>query len=91
LKLVNHQLFSEHPSWRGGAVIVDTRNIMYRYLKGRDTRFLRERQGNGEDKVVHEFMTKAGLELMHSRTHGYITGITDFKKAPSEIIDVTPP
>ena len=90
LKLVNHQLFSEHPSWRGGAVIIDTRNIMYRYLKGRDTRFLRERQGNGEDKVVHEFMTKAGLELMHSRTHGYITGITDFKKAPSEIIDVTP-
>lgn len=90
LKLVNHQLFSEHPSWRGACVIVDTRNIMYRYLKGRDTRFLRERQGNGEDKVVHEFMTKAGLELMHSRTHGYITGISDFKKAPSEIIDVTP-
>lgn len=78
LKLVNHQLFSEHPSWRGSAVIVDTRNIMYRYLKGRDTRFLRERQGNGEDKVVHEFMTKAGMELMHSRTHGYITGVTDF-------------
>lgn len=91
LKFVNHQLFSEHPSWRGACVIVDTRNIMYRYLKGRDTRFLRERQGNGEDKVVHEFMTKAGLELMHSRTHGYITGITGFKKAPSEIIDVTPP
>jgi hypothetical protein len=91
LKLVNHQLFSEHPSWRGSAVIIDTRNIMYRYLKGRDTRFLRERQGNGEDKVVHEFMTKAGLELMHSRTHGYITGITNFKRAPQEIFDVGAP
>jgi hypothetical protein len=90
LKLVNHQLMSEHPTWRKGAIIIDTRNIMYRYLRGRDTRFLRERQGNGEDKVIHEFMTKAGLELRHARTHGYILGVEDFKKAPNEIIDVTP-
>jgi hypothetical protein len=78
LKLVNHPLMSEHPSWRGACIIVDTRNIMYTYLKGRDTRFLRERQGNGEDRVTHEFMTKCGLDLRHSRTHGYITGVTDF-------------
>lgn len=81
LRLINHPLFSEHPSWRGACIIVDTRNIMYRYLKGRDTRFLRERQGNGEDKVVHEFMTKAGLELRHARTHGYITDVTDFSSS----------
>jgi len=79
LRMVNHPLFSEHPSWRGAAMIFDTRNIMYRYLKGRDTRFLRERQGNGEDKVVHEFMTKTGFELRHARTHGYVTGVTDFE------------
>ena len=78
LRMINHPLFSEHPDWRKAAVIIDTRNIMYRYLKGRDTRFLRERQGNGEDKVVHEFMTKAGLELRFARTHGYCTGINDF-------------
>jgi hypothetical protein len=78
LRMLNHPLFSEHPSWRGAAMIFDTRNIMYRYLKGRDTRFLRERQGNGEDKVVHEFMTKGGFELRHARTHGYVTGVTDF-------------
>lgn len=81
LRMVNHPLFSEHPSWRGAAMIFDTRNIMYRYLKGRDTRFLRERQGNGEDKVVHEFMTKTGFELRHARTHGYVTGVTDFATA----------
>jgi hypothetical protein len=78
LRMINHPLFSEHPSWRSAAVILDTRNIMYRYLKDRDTRFLRERQGNGEDKVVHEFMTKSGLELRHARTHGYITAVSDF-------------
>lgn len=81
LKLVNHPLMSEHPSWRGACIIVDTRNIMYTYLTGRDTRFLRERQGNGEDRVTHEFMTKCGLDLRHARTHGYITGVTDFAAA----------
>lgn len=78
LRMVNHPLFSEHPDWRKAGVIIDTRNVMYRYLKGRDTRFLRERQGNGEDMVVHEFMTKAGLELRFARTHGYLTGVSDF-------------
>jgi hypothetical protein len=78
LRFVNHQLMSEHPTWKGACFIVDTRNIMYTYLRGRDTRFLRERQGNGEDRVTHEFMTKCGLDLRHSRTHGYITGVTDF-------------
>lgn len=78
LKLVNHQLFSEHSTWTKSMFVIDTRNIMYRYLRGRDTRFLRNRQGNGEDRVVHEFMTKAGLELRHARTHGYATGIDTF-------------
>lgn len=78
LRMLNHPLFSEHPTWRNAAMIYDTRNINYRYLKGRDTRFLRERQGNGEDKVTHEFMTKSGFELRHARTHGYCTGISDF-------------
>jgi hypothetical protein len=78
LKLVNHPLMSEHPTWTKNMFILDTRNVMYRFLKGRDTRFLRERQGNGEDKVVHEFMTKAGLELRHERTHGIATAIDTF-------------
>jgi hypothetical protein len=78
LKLVNHPLMSEHSTWTKNCFIIDTRNVMYRFLKGRDTRFLRERQGNGEDKVVHEFMTKMSLELRHERTHGIATGIDSF-------------
>ena len=78
LKLVNHPLFSEHTEWTKAACIIDTRNVMYRFLRGRDTRFLRNRQGNGEDRVVHEYMTKAGLELRHPRTHGYALGIETF-------------
>jgi hypothetical protein len=78
LKLVNHPLFSEHATWTKNMYIVDTRNVLYRYLKGRDTRFLRERQGNGEDRVTHEFMTKCSLEVRHERTHGIATAIDTF-------------
>jgi hypothetical protein len=78
LKLVNHPLMSEHPIWTNNMFIIDTKNVMYRYLDGRDTRFLKDRQGNGEDKVVHEFMTKCSLELRHPRTHGIATDITNF-------------
>ena len=78
LKLVNHPLMSEHPIWTSGMFIVDTRNVMYRFLQGRDTRYLKDRQSRGEDKVVHEFMSKCSLELRHPRTHGIASGITTF-------------
>lgn len=78
LKLVNHPLFSEHPVWTKNMRIVDTKNVMYRFLRGRDTRYLTDRQGKGEDKKVNEFMTKCSLELRHPRTHGVATGIDAF-------------
>lgn len=78
LKLVNHPLMSEHSEWTKAMFVVDTKNVMYRFLRGRDTRFLKERQGNGEDRVTHEFMTKAGLELRFPRTHGMAVGISEF-------------
>ena len=78
LKLVNHPLLSEHAEWTKMMFIVDTRNIKYRYAKGRDTKFLRNRQNPGQDRVIHEFMTKCSLELQHERTHGIATGISEF-------------
>jgi hypothetical protein len=78
LKLVNHPLFSEHSVWTKNAMIVDTKNVMYRYLDGCDTRYLKDRQGNGELKKVDEFVTKCSLELRHNRTHGVATGIDAF-------------
>ena len=78
LKLVNHPLLSEHPVWSKNMYIVDTKNVMYRFLNGCDTRYLTDRQGNGELKKVDEFVTKASLELRHNRTHGVATGIDAF-------------
>jgi len=78
LKLVNHPLLSEHSVWTKNCYIVDTSNVMYRFLNGLDTRYLKNRQGNGELKTVDEFVTYAGLELRHNRTHGIATGIDAF-------------
>ncbi|MHC4121907.1 MAG: SU10 major capsid protein, partial [Planctomycetota bacterium] len=50
LKLVNHPLLSEHPTWTKNMYIVDTSNVKYRFLNGCDTRYLKDRQGNGELK-----------------------------------------
>ena len=78
LKLVNHPLMSEHSVWTKNMNIIDTKNVMYRYLDGCDTRYLKDRQGNGELKKVDEFVTKASLELRFPRTHGIATGIDAF-------------
>ena len=78
LKMVNHPLLSEHSVWTKNQYIVDTKNVMYRYLQGRDTRYLKDRQSPGEDKKVDEFITKASLELRFPRTHGIATGIDAF-------------
>ena len=78
LKLVNHPLMSEHSVWTKNMRIVDTKNVMYRYLQGLDTRYLKDRQGNGELKRVDEFVTKCSLELRHPRTHGLATAIDAF-------------
>jgi hypothetical protein len=78
LKLVAHPLLSEHAVWTKNAFIVDTRNIAYRYLPTYDTKLRRNIQNPGVDGVVHEWMTKCGLELQHERTHGILTGVDTF-------------
>lgn len=78
LKLIPHPLLSEHEDWSKMAFIVDLKNVKYRYLRNRDTRFLLERQGNGEDRVTHEFMTKCSLELRFPRTHGIALGVSEY-------------
>jgi hypothetical protein len=53
-------------------VILDTQDLCYRYMQNRDTQLLKDRQGNGTDGKVHEFLTECGLELKQDRTHTYI-------------------
>lgn len=79
LQVKQHPLLSQNPSFHDWGVILDTRNFVYRPLKNRDTKFLQNRQGNGVDAIVHEFLTEAGIELRHPQTHGVFKDAAAFR------------
>jgi hypothetical protein len=61
----------------GGAIFVlDLGNIKRRPMRNRDTKLLPNRQGNGEDKVVFDYLTEMSLEVKNETTHGAFFGVT---------------
>lgn len=74
LMLKQHPLFNQHPEWKKNALILDVKNLKSRPLD--DTMFIKNRQENGEDASMDEFLTEAGLEIWYEETHAYITGVT---------------
>jgi hypothetical protein len=61
----------------GGALfVIDLGNVKRRPMRNRDTRLLQNRQGNGEDKVVFDYLTEMSFELKNETTHGAFFGIT---------------
>lgn len=69
-----HPQFRQVPGMRHAMVIVDFPYVAYRYLQGRDTQLLENRQNNGEDAVKDEYLTECGLELLQDKVHAYIKG-----------------
>ena len=62
---------------RGGwLVVLDMAYIKKRPLRDRGTRLLRNRQGNGVDSVIHEYLTEMSLEVAQEKCHGILKGIT---------------
>lgn len=64
---------NQHGSWM---FIVDLDYVKLRPLRNRGTRLLRNRQGNGEDKVIHEYLAEMSMEVSQEKVHGLIQGIT---------------
>jgi hypothetical protein len=71
-----HPQFRQIPSMSNAMVIVDFPYLRYRYLEGRDTSLLQNRQATGEDQVKHEYLTECGLEMLQDKVHTYIKGWT---------------
>ena len=78
LYLKTHPLFSENPIWRNSLLILEVANMRYRYIPGRDTELLRNRQPNDADYIKHEYLTECGLELRFPESNMYIQNILDF-------------
>lgn len=70
LNLKLHPLFSENATFNKWAFIFDMPQLRYRYLKGRDTKFLANRQAPDYDTVKDEYLTEAGLEGRFEQAHG---------------------
>lgn len=77
-----HPQFRRIPGMKDAMVILDLPFLKYRYLEGRDTDLLENRQGNGEDRTKSEYLTECGLELLQDRVHHYIKGWQSAVKTP---------
>lgn len=67
-----HPQFRQVPGMKNAMIIVDFPYLTYRYLEGRDTQLLENRQSPDADSVKHEYLTECGLELMQDKVHAYI-------------------
>ena len=74
-----HPLFTENPIWRNSALILDVPNLVYRYVEGRDTALLRDRQPNNADYIEHEYLSECGLELRFPESCMYLQNILDWE------------
>lgn len=72
-----HPQFRQVPGMDNAAVIIDFPYLKYRYMEGRDTQLLRDRQSNDQDAVKHEYLTECGLELLQDKVHTYIKNWTN--------------
>jgi hypothetical protein len=60
----------------GAIFVLDLGNVKRRPMRNRDTKLLPNRQGNGEDKVVFDYLTEMSFELKNETTHGAFFGVT---------------
>lgn len=73
-----HPLFTLNPTLRYNALILDVQNLVYRYLDGRDTELLKNRQPNDADYRKDEWLTECGMELRFPESHMYLQNVRDY-------------
>ena len=69
-----HPQFRQIPGMDTAMVVVDFPYLVYRYLEGRDTQLLEDRQSPGADTRISEYLTECGLELTQDKVHAVIEG-----------------
>lgn len=74
----SHPLFSQNPTLRYNAFFLDVNNLVYRFMDGRDTQLLKNRQPNDADYRKDEYLTESSLELRFPESHMYIQNVRDY-------------
>jgi len=75
----SHPLFSQNPILRYNALFLDVLNLRYRYMNGRDTELLTQRQPNNADYREDEWLSESGLELEFPESNMYLQNVLDFR------------
>lgn len=85
LVLKSHPLFSQmvggttagtaFTSLDNAAVVLDMRNLRYRFLRNRDVKFQDNLQLPGVDAKLAGWIGECGLEVHHPYTHAFISGV----------------
>lgn len=86
LVLKTHPLFNQMPGGTAGGtayrsmdsniLVLDMKEIKYRYFSGDDTRYEKKLEPNGMDGMQSGYLTECGLEIHHPLTHYYLKGLT---------------
>lgn len=71
LQIKQHPLLTNNAAggFNSWGFIIDPNRIVYRFLRGRDTQYLENRQSPGDDATRNEFLTEAGLEFQFEQAH----------------------
>jgi len=75
VKIVPEPILSEFHSDMG--FLLDMGNLRYVYHQGRDTKLLKNRQGNDEDLYEEELFSDISVEISNQRAHGIARGLPD--------------
>jgi hypothetical protein len=52
---------------------LDFEALTYRYLTGRDTKLLTDRQSPGDDELIEEYLTECGLQIAEEQRHALVS------------------
>lgn len=68
LNIIKHELLTGS-TYGNYCVVLDMEALTYRYLTGRDTRLLTDRQDNGDDEKIEEYLSEVGLQFEQESRH----------------------
>ena len=72
LNIIKHSLLKGNPFGNYG-VVVDFDAITYRYVNGRDTQLLTNRQNNDVDGIKEEYLSEVGLQIEQEQRHALMS------------------
>lgn len=68
LNIIKHDLL-QGSKYGNYCVVLDLETLCYRYLSGRDTKLLTDRQSPGDDVRISEFLSEVGLQMEQEARH----------------------